>query len=174
MNPISKPETAVLLVGALCGDRDFLDGVSEKLAELGSCVLQSPVWGFDFTRYYERTMGPGLYRRFLLYPPGFDPLSLAEVKIRAGELEKELAPQTALSVERPLNLDPGYLTFSKLILASTKDHIHRIPIGGGIYAEVTLHFRDGSYRAWPWTYPDYASRAYIEFFNEARGELLEK
>ena len=27
---------------------------------------------------------------------------------------------------RPLNLDPGYLTPAKLVLASTKDHAHRI------------------------------------------------
>jgi len=67
-----------------------------------------------------------------------------------------------------VNLDPGYLTLSKLVLATTKDYSHRLYIGGGMYAEVTLHFENGDWRAWPWTYPDFAAGTYHSFFRQVR------
>jgi hypothetical protein len=73
---------------------------------------------------------------------------------------------------RPLNLDPGYLTEAKLVLASTKDRDHRVYLDRGIYAEVTLHYQRG--RGWqprPWTYPDYRSEPYLQFFTRCRQYL---
>ena len=57
------------------------------------------------------------------------------------------------------------------MLATTKDHAHRIYLARGIYAEITLKFQDGRWRPWPWTYPDYADGRYFEFFNEVRQSL---
>jgi hypothetical protein len=44
---------------------------------------------------------------------------------------------------RPLNLDPGYLTEAKLVLATTKDRNHRLYLDRGIFAEVTLCYQRG-------------------------------
>ncbi|HEY2148030.1 MAG TPA: DUF4416 family protein, partial [Pirellulales bacterium] len=68
----------------------------------------------------------------------------------------------------PLNLDPGYLTLAKLVLASTKDHAHLLYLGHGIYAEVTLYFKDGRWQHRDWTFPDYRRPDYQEFFTAAR------
>jgi hypothetical protein len=57
---------------------------------------------------------------------------------------------------------------AKLVLASTKDHGHRVYLGQGIYAEVTLQYRGGRFQPWPWTYPDYASEEYCRLFGEIR------
>ena len=73
-----------------------------------------------------------------------------------------------LPVARPLNLDPGYLTEAKLVLASTKDHAHRIYLSQGIYAEVTLSYRRGRWRHHDWTYPDYQRGDYQAFFDQCR------
>ena len=71
---------------------------------------------------------------------------------------------------RPLNLDPGLLTLGKFMLATTKDQAHRIYLGSGIYAEVTLRFESGQYEPWPfWTYADYrepAVRAVLKEFRD--------
>ena len=174
MESIEKPEPAALLIGVISGDREFLGLCHEALERFGSPAATSPVLPFNFTRYYEKTMGTDLYRRFLIYPKGFRREELADLKILTGNLEKELGEKTHLSVPRPVNIDPGYLTPSKLILASTKDHAHRIYLGKGIYAEVTLRYQAGSFRGWPWTYPDYASKEYLEFFNGARNDLFGK
>ena len=77
--------------------------------------------------------------------------------------KKEPVPES-----RPLNLDPGYLTAAKLVLASTKDHSHRLYLAEGIYAEVTLYYRDGRWQPREWTFPDYRRADYQEFFNAAR------
>jgi len=54
------------------------------------------------------------------------------------------------------------------VLATTKNYAHRIYLGGGIYAEVTLRYQGGTFRPWPWTYPDYASPPLIAIFNHIR------
>ena len=66
------------------------------------------------------------------------------------------------------------LTLSKMVLATTKDYSHRIYLSRGICAEVTLHFESGQWRPWPWTYPDYASGHYNEFFASLREHLKER
>ena len=74
----------------------------------------------------------------------------------------------AKGISRIINIDPGYLDLSKLILASTKDYKHRIYLTKGIYAEVTLFYQDKTFCPWEWTYPDYKTGEYIEIFNRIR------
>ena len=76
--------------------------------------------------------------------------------------------------QRVVNLDPGYIGLSKLVLATTKDHAHRIYIQRGIYAEVTLRYIKGAWSPWPWTYPDYAAETYHPFFMRVRERLVEQ
>ena len=54
------------------------------------------------------------------------------------------------------------------MLASTKDHAHRLYLGQGVYGEVTLTYQQGCFRPWPWTYPDYGSERYCALFNGIR------
>ena len=74
----------------------------------------------------------------------------------------------AVGQRRRVNLDPGYVSLSKMVLATTKDYSHRIYLGQGIYAEVTLHYRHGAFHPWEWTYPDYASQRYLDIFGHIR------
>ena len=74
--------------------------------------------------------------------------------------------------ERPLNIDPGYLTEAKVVLMTTKDRDHRLYVGKGIYAEVTLFFQlPGKWMSSRWTYPDYKCEAWHEFFFACRDYL---
>ena len=72
------------------------------------------------------------------------------------------------AVKRPVNLDPGYIEHAKVILASTKNFYHRIYLGSGIFAEVTMHFKNNTYQFFPWTYPDYQSKDYQDLFLKIR------
>jgi len=67
-----------------------------------------------------------------------------------------------------MNLDPGYLTMAKIVLASTKDFSHRIYLERGIYGEVTLYYKENTFNALPWTYPDYQSAAAKDFLSKVR------
>ena len=84
------------------------------------------------------------------------------------------ARSAASQLERPLNLDPGYITDSKLVLASTKNHAHRIYLAEGIFAEITLRFQGGQWRPWEWTYPDYRRADFQQFFTDCRNYLRQR
>jgi hypothetical protein len=75
---------------------------------------------------------------------------------------------------RPLNLDPGYVTEAKLVLATTKDRDHRLYLADGIFGEVTLFFRQGAWQSRPWTYPDYQRAEYHQFLTQCREFLRVK
>jgi len=154
----------------LSADRVLLSAAQDRLeARYGSADVLSEIFPFDFTHYYDEEMGDGLLRRFVSFERRIDPGALADIKRTTNELEAQFA-QEASSPARPINLDPGYLAPSKLILASMKDFSHRIYLRAGVYAEVTLLYRDG-WQALPWTFPDYASGRYDEFLTAARESL---
>jgi hypothetical protein len=93
---------------------------------------------------------------------------LARVKLRTNQLERELAQTRVYAEMRPVNLDPGLLTLGKFLLATGKDQAHRIYLGGGIFAEVTLRFHAGAWEPWPWTYADYRQPVVLAFLGRLR------
>lgn len=134
----------------------------------GPVGLVSPDYSFHYTKYYEREMGQGLVKRFLVFERLVDASCLPDVKHFTNKLEMQLAKEGCFPEARPLNLDPGLLQLGKFCLATTKDKDHRIYLRDGIFAEVTLRFEDGAYHPWPWTYADYREPAVLEFLKEAR------
>jgi hypothetical protein len=117
-------------------------------------------------------MGQGLKRVFHVFG-GLHPQDcLAGVKRRAGEIEAEVAGGGRWPVERPLNLDPGLLTVEHIVLASTKDRGHRLPRADGIFEEITLLYFNGAFQPLLWTYTDWRSAEYHEFFELIRAEFL--
>lgn len=132
----------------------------------------SEVLPFDDTDYYAEEMGSPLKRQFVSYAELIGPERLAEAKRQTNAIEAEMAEQLPFhEYLRPVNLDPGYLDLGKLVLATTKDRSHRLYVGNGIFAEVTLHFEGGAFRAWPWTYPDYMRDDYHAYFKVVRDDL---
>ena len=159
-----------LFVGVLVSDRSLLSTVKERLATLyGTIDHESAVIPFDFTDYYAPEMGDIIDRVFFSFERLIEGDQLAEIKRQTNAIEQEMATVApADGPKRPLNLDPGYVEHAKVVLASTKNFYHRIYIGRGIFAEVTMHFRNNTFQFFPWTYPDYQSRDYQEFFLRIR------
>ena len=155
-----------LIASMFAATGELLEEAGVRLSqEFGSIDYESELLPFDHTAYYAAEFGENLKRRFVAFEELLHPGKLAEIKLLTNALEMEWAVEG----KRRINIDPGYVSHSKLVLATTKNHAHRIYLGQGIYAEVTLHFRDGTFRAWPWTYPDYASPPLIAIFNQIRG-----
>ena len=141
-----------LFVGILFQPQLEWSGILEKLeSEIGDADFISKSVPFSHSTYYENEMGPGLLKAFVGIKAPFDPADLSKVKQQTCGIEQEFR----IGDQRTINLDPGLVTLHNVILASTKNFSHRIPLQDGIYAEVTLLYQNGGYQALPWSYPDF-------------------
>ncbi|MHC4985353.1 MAG: DUF4416 family protein [Planctomycetota bacterium] len=166
------PQPVKLICGLIATDRDDLDAARAPLIDaFGPVDLASEVWPFDLTDYYADQMGSPLVRQFVAFEPLVTGEVLADAKLRTNAIEADFAARASGGPARPINLDVGYVTPAKLVLASMKNFAHRIYLSGGIYAEITLQFRDGAWRALEWTFPDYASGRYDAFLSAVRNRL---
>ena len=112
-------------------------------------------------------MGAPLLRRFVAFRPWQPPERLPEVKIAAMELEERLAAGS----RRTVNIDPGFLSAANVVIATAKNHYHRVPLRDGVYAHLEYVLKDGRLQFLPWTYPDFKTEAYLEFFNRLREQF---
>jgi hypothetical protein len=172
MGDLHAPSDVLLLIAASSRYEDALAwGLHQAEREFGPAVAISDAFDFTETDYYAAEMGAGLKKQFWAFEKLIDPGRLAAIKLATNFWEAEYAGAALHPEPRPLNLDPGYLTLAKLVLASTKDHAHRIYLADGIYAEVTLSYRHGGWQPLDWTYPDYRRAEFHEFFTRCRDRL---
>ena len=167
MGTIKIPDTVILIMGLLYGD-DEVGEQTEKILtkKWGPFARVSSVYPFDYTDYYNAELGDSIKRKYCSFERLIKKDTLAKIKRTTNDIEKRYAE----SGKRRINIDPGYIDLSKLVLASTKDYSHRVHIGGGIYAEVTLSFQKEGFTVLPWTYPDYKSEKTVLFFNTIRND----
>lgn len=163
MNP------ARLIIGILARHPDLINQVQHLLTqEFGLIIVQTPDIPWNFSRYYEEEMGLNLTRRWLCHSSPVASDRLVAFKKKTIAMENTFRDAQG---RRPLNLDPGILTLHNLTLATTKDYAHRICLGEGIYAEVTLIYHLGKFEPLPWTYPDYKTEACLNFLATCRSLL---
>lgn len=161
-----------LICGMLSSDaRRFAEATRRLVDAFGPVEHTGEIMDFDSTDYYQESMGGPLLRQFVSFERLIPADKLAAAKLLTNDLEVDFAAAEPDGPARPVNLDPGYVAEPKLVLASMKDFPHRIYISGGVYAEVTLVFRRDGWQALEWTFPDYASGRYDEFFTRARSAL---
>lgn len=169
-----KTHRPVMLIAAITSRYASVieDWTREKTATAwGPILLESPLFEFTETSFYTASMGNDLKKKFLAYEKLIDPGEIARFKHESNQMEAEFNSGSRGPEDRPLNIDPGYISEAKLVLATTKDRDHRIYLRQGIFAEVTLHLHQGSWRSERWTYPDYQRKDFHEFFSICRERL---
>lgn len=168
-NP-NPPKPAKLVASILCSDTQVRAKTLEAMVRRWQAIdFISEIMPFDFTDYYEEEMGGGLWRNVLSFETLIDPEQLAAVKQLTNEIEASVSLEPG---RRAVNIDPGYLNTQHLILATTKPAPHRPALRSGIYADLTLVYQEQSFRALPWTYPDYRSDKMIAIMNVLRQKYL--
>ncbi len=174
MGKIKAPKKVIPFAGLLLSDISLLDESKKSLESIfGSIDLQSRIIPFTHTSYYNPEMGEHIVRLWVSFSEMSDPEYLPNWKIESNYLEETWAHMEADISLRRINIDPGYVTEAKIILASTKDFSHRLYLRSGIYAEVTLNYRrDRGWQFFDWTYPDYKEKTALDFFTLARNKLL--
>jgi hypothetical protein len=150
-----------LIIGILAANGELAGEARQKLTErFGAVDLEMQPVPFAHTNYYMDELGKNPLRSFLSFENRIERESIAAIKLETNEMERIW--------NRAVNLDPGYMTLGQFFLATTKDQRHRIYLGQGIFAEVTLYFENGHFHPFDWTYPDYKSESYIKFLEKAR------
>lgn len=171
MGKEQKVRPAKLMVGLLFCQADLLAVIYERLIHLwGPLDLKGPSFPFTHTDYYRREMGGNLWRNFASFERLIPMENLPAIKVQSNFLETEFSSLG----RRQVNIDPGYIDASKMVLATTKDFFHRTYLGQSIYAHLNLHYQKGAFRPFPWTYPDYLTPPALEFFQQVRSRYLEQ
>ncbi|MFN3505237.1 MAG: DUF4416 family protein [Caldimicrobium sp.] len=168
-----EPDPVLFFIAVTEREKGFFLTLKHIFEEdLGMFLLQSTTYDFsEFTNYYEKEMGKPLWKTFYFFEYLKDPSFLLDLKHLCFKVERENATAEG---KRNINLDPGYLTLSKIVLSTFKDYAHRIYLGRSVYGEVTLIFREGSFHPLAWTYPDYKQEDVIQSFNLVRKLYKEK
>ena len=161
----SEPLPAKLFSGALYSNEELYNSAIELLAErYGSIDYRSSKFDFDVTDYYNPEMGSPITRTFISFYTLINPKDIARIKIECNEIENQLA----INGNRKVNLDPGYLDYDKVVLASAKYNATKIYLDFGIYADLTLRYEKGKFKPMEWCFPDFKTGEYDPIFFHIR------
>ncbi|UCE18097.1 MAG: DUF4416 family protein [Gemmatimonadota bacterium] len=176
MGKVKHPPKAKLIIAVTVTAEELFEEVHRTLqVHFGPVDLESSIYPFTFTDYYQGEMGSALVKKIFSFERLFDKSELAAIKIQTNGIEEQFTVLVGDKRKRRTNLDPGFVTDSKLVLASTKNFSHRIYIGQGIFAEVTLRYlRKSGFEPLEWTYPDYRTDLARNFFADARQRYMEQ
>lgn len=166
---------AKFFVAVASGGPDLSPELLELLGrEFGSLGSPSTAYCFsDFSSYYDAEIQGKVWKRII----GLEGLRSADelvtVKLATERIQWESARSGPSGLLRRYNLDPGYVNGWQVVLATVKNCAHRIFLRHGIYAEVTLLYRERRFQGLPWTYPDYLSPLVTQYLTDLRAECLE-
>lgn len=157
--------------GLIFAEPSILDSSLKRLEEfLSPQERRSDFMPFTYTDYYCAEMGKPLFRCFVSFRELIDPQFLPDCK----RLTQELEAGFAVANRRRVNLDPGYISLASVVIATAKNHSHRIPLRDGVYAHLEYVVRNGRLQQLDWTYPDFRSSDYMNFFTQLRRDLKDQ
>jgi hypothetical protein len=170
LGKIKPPEKAILFTAMLLSDEGILKEVKPVLKrEFGEVLYETNPQDWNWSNYYREELGTKIKRSFIFFKLPIDSSIISDIKIKTNSIEEGLSVQG----KRRVNIDPGYITLSKVVLASTKNYCHRIYLGKGIYGEVTLYYKENSFKPHLFTYRDYVDPSTIQVFNSVRNMIKE-
>jgi hypothetical protein len=165
MSELQEPRPVKLIIGLIYSQNAKVDECIEKLrASFGDSDFISNRLPFQFTSYYEEEMGKDLSRKIISFRRLIKRDELADIKVFTTKLERIFS----IAGKRTINIDPGYIAHEHLILATGKGYYHRPYLGKGVYADLTLVFKNKEFQTLEWTYPDYRGEELRKLFKELR------
>lgn len=171
---MGQPKLALdvkLFTAVTFNNNDVYEQIKSILEEnFGVIDTLSAIYDFTYTQYYAKEMGVSLQKQFLGFEKLIRPESLPDIKLMTNEIEQKFSREN----KRQVNIDPGYLTGAKVVLATTKNFDHRIYLGKGIYGDVHLRYRGNKFHINEWTYPDYRGMIVLDFLARLRKKYMKE
>ncbi|MEO0293581.1 MAG: DUF4416 family protein [candidate division WOR-3 bacterium] len=167
-NPVFPPLTKIFF-GIIYKEQEGLSFVLNEISKIGKIDIQSPEIPFNFTDYYKDEMGDSLRRKWVSIEKVIPENELVKIKHKTLFWEKSLC----VGDKRTVNCDPGGICDNRVVLVTTKNFSHRIYLGEGVFAEVTLIYKGTGFQPQAWTYPDYQSEIFLEFAMKCKKKFLE-
>ncbi len=165
-------EPVVRFCAVITRHEDALAWAIDRLSQAwGQPSITSQSIPFEAGGFYAATMGLELTKMLVAFSPVADPGDLADWKLQTNQWESDYARAATHAESRPLNLDPGYMSQAKLVLATTKDRDHRIYLRDGMFAEVTLAYVGKKWQHHRWSYPSYRTDEVADFASRCRTRL---
>lgn len=172
MSKPKEPALVKLIISLITPDngivnvKGIIKPVLKKMEDrFGSIDILSKRLDFSHTDYYEDEMGKGLFRKIVSFEKLIKPDSLSDIKLFTNGVEDKYLKEDG---KRIINIDPGYISLEKMVLASCKNFSHRIYLKKGVYADLTLIYRTGGFQPLEWTFPDYAEDSMRKLLKEIR------
>ena len=166
MSELAEPIKANLTISVMFRDEGLLEETRAVLEQkYGETDAVSKVYDFSsISPYYDPEMGSDIKKIVFSFKEPVPRDILKDVKLFCVQFEKDHSDNDG---NRLVNLDPGLVTLENFILATGKNYSHRIYLGSGVFAEVTLMFgKKNVVKELPWSYRDY-------LYEPARSFLLE-
>jgi hypothetical protein len=156
MSTPQRPLPGKLILSVLAAEWDrFWPEVKSTLVEkFGKIDYESEYIPFTETSYYDSELGKPIFRKILAFEKLLEQNRLPEIKLATNILEEAYSREG----KRLFNLDPGFITHERLVLATGKNFTHRVYLDQGIWADLTLIYSKGDWQDMPWTFPDYAAQ----------------
>lgn len=168
--PQGTPPRVMPIFGILGPDSENFDNIISLFVEhFGETVHQGPIVDFDQTDYYEREFGKALKRYYIAFEDLIDATELAWIKRWTWDLELKLANDGL----RSINIDPGYLDLTRIVLASFKEGPQKLYLGDEVWADLVLWYSHANYQRLPWTFPDLKDTRHDKFFIKMRTRYKE-
>ena len=171
MGKAAEFEKEKLIIGIIYPTDELYDIIINTLTEkFGPIDDMTEEFSFseEFSTYYDDEIGGEARRKILSFEALVDPAEQAAIKTFTNEFEASFSE----GGKRKINIDPGFLSHGRLMLATTKKTGFRIPLSDGIYTELTLFYARGAWQKLPWTYRDYQSQRVQSFLTKVRKKYL--
>src|SRR3990167_302644 len=170
MSKPKEPRLVKLIISLITPDNGGANRLTKPVLKkmedrFGGMDILSERLDFSHTDYYRDEMGERLFRKIDSFEKLIKPDELADIKLFTNSVEDEYLKEDG---KRAINIDPGYISMEKMVLASCKNFSHRIYLKKGIYADLTLIYRADSFQPLEWTFPDYAEDSMIRLLNGVR------
>ena len=170
MSHLVEPRPVKIIFSVIFKHTADISLLKNKIEDkFGVTDYESKIIDFDKTNYYTREMGANLSRKIFSKKQILKRDEIVEIKIKTNQIEEE----TSLNNKRIFNIDPGCFRQGHFVLSTGKGYAHRPYLGKGVYADLTLIYKDKRFNELEWTYPDYKTLVIQNMLKEIRKIYLD-